>query len=197
MNVPDRPWIIAALIVLAAVALAGCDGQKTEKSGSSQVVTAPSAAQMAASHALSTKQHATLASTEALVLLPTRKAWLDKAFMTADKRWYTASIEGDGYTIVIEGTTGAFKHPEIEQAYKDVPPATRQRPRIGRNELVVEAAFVEQGTAFSVEVECVQPDKNPLCTEDAFVHEVVAALRPWSPSKSTPIPAANPLRGGP
>ena len=137
--------------------------------------------------ALTIDQRATLHKTEAKVLLPTNSSWLKRAFITADTHWYTASIDEDGYTIVIEGNSKSIAHPEIRAAFATSPP-TRQSPRISRNELIVEASFVEDGTAYSIEVECVLPDKNPRCTNDTFISKVVDSLSDFTSSRPLGVP---------
>ena len=116
-----------------------------------------------------------LRTTSARVLLPPQPTYLAAAFLTADTDWYTASIDGNGITIVIEGRSRSIDHPEIRAAFPPTP-ASRAKPRVGRNELIVESAFLEQDTSYSVEVECAMPATDPRCTEDAFVRGLTTSL---------------------
>ena len=184
---------IVALGLSVAVTLCGCSEKSPSNPPAPKTATpqpantTERAGPVVKAAPLTAKQRGALAKTTARVLLPKRTAWRQSAFLTAGENWYAASIDGPDYTITIEGTRQAFDHPEIRAAFKDGP-AGRAKPRIGRNELVVEAAFVEHSTAFSVEVDCQHPDKNPRCTQDAFVLQVVADLEVIA--NAAPAPAS-------
>lgn len=123
---------------------------------------------------LSTADRERLAEGGLRVLLPADPLPPLDVTYTAAPGWYTASIRLAGHTVVVEGT----RH---QVADSDLPPLeepTRASPRIGRNERIAEATFLEQGVSYTVGVECEAPFEDPRCTEDSYLRSLLASLRP-------------------
>ncbi len=191
----DRaPTYVALLLAGLLIAACGRDHKPTTRAPPGHRALAPMGAATADAaptpwSRLNADQRAVLTRTEARVLLPATARLLKAAILTGDKAWYTASIRDGDATITLEGTRQAFDHPEIRKEFPAAPP-TRKAPRIGHNELVIEAAFIEDGTSYSLEVECEQPDKNPRCTEDTYVRRLALDLVRVRPAgKTQPAPA--------
>ncbi|MCO4763046.1 MAG: hypothetical protein KC502_16130 [Myxococcales bacterium] len=129
---------------------------------------------------LSATQRTAIARTQVPVLLPADDRLAQTAFLTSEQDWFVASIEDRDVVITIEGNRTARVAPEIRRAFAGYNVGTRAAPRIGHNELIIEAAWLEDGIAWSVEVDCQQPDTNPRCTDPAFVRGLVKGLRDYS-----------------
>ncbi|GEM_PF-5137670 len=182
-----RGALVVALTSLCLVAIqTGCrrDDTASKKSvAPPEAITRPTPVvaptvdrSLAAQPQLDAKQRAVVGATNAHVLLLPDDKRLKASFLTGGADWYTASVSLPGLTIVIEGKATAKNHPEITAEFPATPPSL-SKPRIARNELIVEAAFIHAGTSFSVEVECALPSRDKRCTEDAYILELVKQLQ--------------------
>ncbi len=130
--------------------------------------------------ALNETQRAAIRRTRVPVRLPADPRLARAAFLTSEANWFAASIKDGDVTITIEANRTAIEAPEITAAFAGYAVGTRAAPRIGHNELIIEAAWLEDGVAWSLEVECLHPDTNPRCVETAFVRSVVAGLTTYA-----------------
>ncbi len=143
-------------------------GQRAPR-GAAQQPTAP-----AALPPLTQPQRAVVARTRVPALLP--RQHIQRAVLTGEPTWFAAHIPFEDVVITLEGNLTAVEAPEIAAAWGRYPVGTRAAPRIAHNELVIEAAWLDAGIAWSLEVSCQQPDTNPRCVHDGFVRAMVADL---------------------
>lgn len=108
------------------------------------------------------------------VLAP-KDARLEDPKVMIDAEYYAIAGKLSGATISIQGTRLAHK-------YDTIPPTPGDRPMRGGhgfvtvNEGIRSASFVENGAAYSVDVECADPTHDARCTGDAFVLGLVESL---------------------
>lgn len=100
--------------------------------------------------------------------------WLAATVVTTGPHWYAASFRDGGLTVSIHGTRLAHLH-------DDIPPAegrssVRGRPAfVTENEAIVSAAWVEDGVAYSLDLECFDRDDRR-CRDEAYVLELGGRL---------------------
>lgn len=133
---------------------------------------------------LTLAQMRVLRDAELPVLLPAAQPWLAVGVATAGRDWYSLSARHGDWTVVVQGDRVASRDPDL--APRDWTPPTWPAPLVTRNEGVVEATFLAFGASYNVGVECAQHETDPRCRDDAFVLELVASLRRWSPGGAAP-----------
>lgn len=127
---------------------------------------------------LSDAQRAVLARTAVPALLPASPRLVQAAMLTGERDWFAASIPDDDVVITLEGNLKSMDAPEIKAAFKGYAVGTRAKPRLGHNELVIEAAWLDaDGVAWSLEVDCKRPDTNPRCVNNDYILSLVRGLR--------------------
>lgn len=105
------------------------------------------------------------------------------ATITSGPHFYAVSLPRDGHSLVLHGVD--VVHAEAEAMPLDSAQAASAAPRAtvrGRpatmlvNEGIRSVAWEENGTHWSVEVECFRPFDDPRCTDDEYVLAEAAAL---------------------
>jgi hypothetical protein len=108
------------------------------------------------------------------VLAP-KQTKLENAKVMVDAEYYAINGKVDGATITIQGTRLAHRYKEIGS----IPGDRAMRGSKGFvtvNEGIRSASFLENGAAYSVDVECADPSHDARCTGDAFVLGLVESL---------------------
>ncbi len=108
------------------------------------------------------------------VLLPKRKNLLSVAGVSVKPTWLTASMRADGVTVVVTASTAARVVPGVPETKGN----TALRQTLGfvtQNEGIWGASWIENGVAYSLEVECDAAD-NPRCKDDLFVKDLANEL---------------------
>jgi hypothetical protein len=108
------------------------------------------------------------------VLLPARRELLAAAQVIAKERWTVASVRAEGATITVTASRAARVVPGVgaAQGNRDI---RATRGFVSQNEGIWSAAWIENGVAYSVEVECASPDAA-MCADEAFVMELANGL---------------------
>jgi hypothetical protein len=108
------------------------------------------------------------------VLAPTNVTFEKPTFIVKKEFW---SLTGrvNGATIAIQGTRVAHR-------YDDIAPAAGNRSLRGSkgfvsiNEGIRTASWIENGVAYSLDVECANPAADARCTDEAFTVDLVDHL---------------------
>jgi hypothetical protein len=119
-----------------------------------------------------TDVHATLARPAIPVLAPAEPG--DRVLATSGDTWYALSVHGDGYVLHTTGSSEARVYPHI-RAVDPTHPMRTSGGFLTRNEGIWSASWIENGAAYSFEVEC---DRRvvPWCDDEAEVLQRVEAL---------------------
>ena len=108
------------------------------------------------------------------VLAP-KETKLENAKVMVDAEYYAINGKVDGATITIQGTRLAHRYKEIGSIPGDRPMRSGHG-FVTVNEGIRSASFLENGAAYSVDVECADPSHDARCTGDAFVLALVESL---------------------
>lgn len=116
--------------------------------------------------------HDTLARPAIPVLAPAEPA--DRVVATSGPTWYALSVHGDGYVLHTTGSSEARVYPHIRVA-EPTHPMRVAGGFLTRNEDIWAASWIENGAAYSFEVEC---DRRVVswCDDEAAVLQRVEAL---------------------
>jgi hypothetical protein len=106
-----------------------------------------------------------IASSPVPVLAPS--VAFERATMTVGAHWYALSVQGDGYTVRVDGSGEARSYPHVK-AFERTHPMRTGDGFFTRNEGVWSATWIEHGAAYSFEVECTA-GKGAWCEEEAAV----------------------------
>ncbi|RDV37962.1 hypothetical protein DV096_12730 [Bradymonadaceae bacterium TMQ3] len=109
------------------------------------------------------------------VLLPDHDALLATLQLTTGPTWYGASMRGEDFGVVIHGTNA--RHSLPGSGLKEHPDAQAGRPVLSRTHAIVTVSFESFDVAYSLDIDCQDPLKNPRCAEDAFAWELVEGLK--------------------
>lgn len=175
----------SVLLVALGVGAAACEAPASDRlvstSADTNVVTPkvtwPAAAKVDA-RALAALGDAKRASellvrSPAPVLAPTNVTFERPTFVVGAE-YYALTGRVSGTTIAIQGTRAARR-------YEDVAPVTGDRVVRGTrgfvstNEAIRTVSWIENGVAYSVDIECADPD-DTRCTSDSFALDVVEHL---------------------
>lgn len=108
-------------------------------------------------------------------LLPPEQGLVDTAVMTAGPSWYSASMQGDGYSVVIFGSNRGVRLPDGVTV--ELPRLGSDRLRVDRAEGIAEVSFRAFAVVYTLSVECEDPDGDAHCANDDFALELAASLR--------------------
>jgi hypothetical protein len=111
------------------------------------------------------------------LLLPREHA--AASLITAGPRWVAISARGEGITLSLHATDHHHSVVGDEELAQVPPPSATVRgeaARVTSNEGIRSVAWMEQGVAYALEVECERPFEDTRCTEDAFLLELADRL---------------------
>lgn len=99
---------------------------------------------------------------------------LARATMIVGAHWYALNVQGDGYTMHVDGSGQARVYPHIK-TFERTHPMRSGDGFFTRNEGVWSATWIEHGAAYSFELEC---DRRVLkwCDDEAAILARVEAL---------------------
>ena len=169
-------------VVLALTFVAACNGSATEPAPAPKTNVVKQAVAWPAADSIDTRAQATLGDARSQVtrspvpvLVPPSDLRRDRTpTFIVEAEWYAVTLHSGGATINVQGTRSAH-------AYEGIDPHPGNRElRAGRgfvteNEGIRTASFVENGVAYSVDVEC-EDRSDARCKDDAFVSDVVNRL---------------------
>lgn len=107
------------------------------------------------------------------VLLPADASLASTANLVTGENWYTASMQHDGITVVIHGSTAAHN---IDLK---VPPETLELMRnftVYRTHEIVTLTFNMYGVAFGLDIECANPTQDDRCNKDETILQMAESL---------------------
>ncbi len=107
------------------------------------------------------------------VLAPTNVT-LENATLVVEGEYYALSGRVHGATIAIQGTRAQHRHPGVEPAQGNRM-LRGQRAFVSVNEGIRTSSWMENGAAYSVDVECADA-ADTRCTSDAFVISITENL---------------------
>lgn len=178
--------VAAALVAAGALAAAGCNaagpspGEAPSPAPTAQViereVTWPRASEIDAKAlaALTPASGEQVRASRVPVLLPGRAEWLAGAALLTKPTWTTASLAIDGATVVVTASRASRKVPGVGRAEGNR--AVRSgKGFVTQNEGIWAASWIENGVAYSVEVECAQAG-DARCADEAFTVKVANEL---------------------
>lgn len=124
--------------------------------------------------ALPPGSRAALASAPAPVLVPPAAHALARGTLVTGESWWAYSASRDGMTVAIQASTRARLHPHVgafvpRDTVRDLPGRVQQAHGIWL------LSWIENGTAYSLELECASPDLPP-CQNDAAARSLAHAL---------------------
>lgn len=92
----------------------------------------------------------------------------------AGETWTAVSAEGDGFSVSLQANKQARLYPHVRAA---APTATIRDHDgfVSRNEGIWVASWIENGVAYSLELECDRPFEAE-CADDAFLYELAEDL---------------------
>jgi hypothetical protein len=124
--------------------------------------------------ALAPGSRATLASAPAPVLVPPATHALTGGTLIVGETWWAYTASQDGMTVAIQASTRARLHPHVGAF---VPGDTvRGLPgRVQQAHGIWLLSWIENGTAYSLELECTSPELPP-CENDAQARALADAL---------------------
>ncbi|AKV04225.1 hypothetical protein AKJ09_10888 [Labilithrix luteola] len=111
------------------------------------------------------------------VLVP-RDASLTTAALVVEGEFYAYSGRGDGIVVAVQGTRAAHRYEGIAAVGPKTPGARRVRGSQGfvtENEGIRTASWIENGVAYTADVEC-SDRKDTRCTDEAYVVDLVESL---------------------
>jgi len=136
----------------------------------------PSAATLdrAALAALSEEARAAAERSPVPVLAPRLAAVAGAAKVIASEHWYSLSAREDGLTVSLMGTRIAHEHSSIQPVRGKVD-LRGQKGFVTQNEGIWSAAWIENGVAYSLDLECDDP-AEARCQDDALLRVLVEDL---------------------
>lgn len=105
------------------------------------------------------------------VLLPDDSTLLGSAYLTVGETWYTASMQGEGITVVVNGSGRSREIPGVTTEKEEKIEGAGDHI-LTRTHGIVTLSFKEFGAAYSIDVECGAPMEDKRCTGDDFVIEL-------------------------
>jgi hypothetical protein len=108
------------------------------------------------------------------VLLPAREALLAVASVVAKELWTSASMRAEGVTLTVTASRASHRVPGVGPT-KGNRALRGTHGFVSQNEGIWSASWIENGVAYSVEVECASPEA-PRCADEVFVTEVANDL---------------------
>lgn len=154
-----------------ALLAAGCDTSREPRTGTTN---APLAADTAALAALDNDSRTAVAKSPVPVLIPKRPELLKIGKVMAEENWYAFHASHDGITVHV----GASR---IVHRYDDVPATKGKHVVRGvpgfvtRNEGIWTAAWRENSTYYSLDLECGEPS-DTRCNSEALLLEIANDL---------------------
>lgn len=107
-------------------------------------------------------------------LAPANAAWLDDATVTAGEHFYALSAQLRGQTLYIQGSNQARVYPSIRGA-TPTEPLRSTLGFVSQNEGIWTADFIENGVAYTVELECADVEMVA-CRDDVTLRDIADAL---------------------
>lgn len=99
---------------------------------------------------------------------------LARATMIVGAHWYALNVQGDGYTMHVDGSGQARVYPHIK-TFERTHPMRSGDGFFTRNEGVWSATWIEHGAAYSFELECDRRDVK-WCDDEAAILARVESL---------------------
>ena len=99
---------------------------------------------------------------------------LERPTVIAAGEYYVITARNHGATISIQGTRAAHRYDGIDP-HPGNKPLRKGMGFVTVNEGIRSASFIENGVAYTVDVECAE-HTDPRCTSDAFVTELTNEL---------------------
>lgn len=126
------------------------------------------------SQALSEEAKKVLAAADIPALLPDVDELLERGVATQGAHWYAFSAADKAHTVFITGNNKEVLLPELDllKAQPDI----KDDLLITRVDGVVELGFNSFGAAYTLEVECAEPDSDPRCVGDDYIVELANEL---------------------
>jgi hypothetical protein len=171
------------LLVVAAAACGACGKESRTQQpqpAQTQSITWPAAdtVDRTAYDRLPGESQAVVPRSPVPVLVPKDPAFLAVGkIMIEPASWYAFAGAAGGVTVSVQGNAKAYDHPEISAQAADFAktPLRRTRGNVTVNESIRTATWIENGAAYSVDVECADPTEAR-CASDTFVIELVNGL---------------------
>jgi hypothetical protein len=99
------------------------------------------------------------------VLLPAQARWRQEAQLTQGPGWHALALRGDGLHLSLHASTRAVQRPDIlAELGKD---GLGDGPHVSQSHQIWSVSFRRFGVSYLLDVECLQPDKDPRCADDA------------------------------
>lgn len=111
------------------------------------------------------------------VLVP-RDASLAMAALVVEGEFYAYSGRGQGVVVAVQGTRAAHRYEGIGAVTAKTPGARRVRSALGFvtvNEGIRTASWLENGVAYTADIECSDPN-DARCTGETYVLDLVESL---------------------
>jgi hypothetical protein len=182
-----------SLCVTLAAGLAGCDAEAPQVVRRASVAHAPPARGMVlggervdrhvqwprqidadALAALPADSRAALASAPAPVLVPPAAHALAGGTLITGESWWAYTASSNGMTVAVQASTRARLYPHVgafepRDTVRGLPALVQQAHRIWT------LSWIENGTAYSLEIECESPELPP-CRDDSQARALADAL---------------------
>jgi hypothetical protein len=167
----------------ALLALAACNGSPANKGSETHVAVATTTMRPAiawpATSAIDDRALAAIGSPEKIarspvpVLVP-GDVRLESPTLVVEGEFYSLAGWLDGAKITIQGTRAAHKHEDLPP-FEPTHDLGRAKGFLSVNEGIRTASWLENGAAYTVDVECKEPD-DKRCTSEGFVRSLVLRL---------------------
>jgi hypothetical protein len=115
-----------------------------------------------------------LARSPVPVLAPSSELTLERPTVIVEGEYYVITARHRGATISIQGTRSAHRYEGVD-AHPGNEALRKGAGFVTVNEGIRSASFIENGVAYSVDVECAE-NTDVRCTSDAFVTELTNHL---------------------
>lgn len=109
------------------------------------------------------------------LLLPERPDLLETAQVVIGPHWYTVSMKGQDFGVVVSGNSASIYVPGMAVAPEAA--AAPEAPRITRVHDIVTLSFAAWGAAYDMDIECLGGVEHPLCGDDLLAFDLLATLR--------------------
>ncbi len=97
------------------------------------------------------------------------------ATLMAEKRWFALSTRGDSVIVSVHASKAAHRYPGMETAGRGRHRVRGHDAWVTQNEAIWSAAWIENGVAYSLELECAAlPD--PRCDSEDYLMQLAGKL---------------------
>lgn len=113
------------------------------------------------------------------VMIPTMDGLAARAMVVLKADFYTAFMQGDGFTVEITGTRLARAEQdtaEMVPAMQDRLAADQDRVILTRSDYGVDLSVSLFGVAYNITVLCEQESQAPICREDRYVRRLARSM---------------------